>query len=136
MNERRLLMLAALLLALAVVTGAFGAHGLKTLVSPAQLAVWQTAVLYHLIHGVGLLGIAALAPQLGGFAGRAPYSRLLRSAVWCLLLGLVLFSGSLYLLVLTDTPRLGAVTPMGGVALIAGWLALALAAVRRPARKA
>jgi len=96
--------------------------------SPAQLTVWQTAVLYHLIHGLGLLAIAALAAHLGGLSGSRP----LRLAVWCLLLGLVLFSGSLYLLVLTNTPWLGAVTPIGGVAFILGWLLLALAAWRQP----
>jgi len=135
MNERCLLILAAVLLSLAVATGAFGAHGLKALVSPAQLAVWQTAVLYHLIHGLGLLVMVALVPQLGGFTGCARCSHLLRLAVWCLLLGIVLFSGSLYLLVLTDTPWLGAITPVGGTAFIVGWLSLALAGVRQPTRK-
>jgi len=126
MNERRLLVLAALLLALAVVTGAFGAHGLQTVLLPAQLAVWQTAVLYHWIHGLGLLAMVALAPRIGGLPG----SRRLRLAAWCLLLGIVCFSGSLYLLVLTETPWLGAITPIGGILWIAGWLLLAWAAWR------
>jgi len=127
MTERCLCMLAAFILALAVGTGAFGAHGLGAMVMPARLAVWQTAVLYHLIHGVGLLALVALAAQLGGLSG----NRLLRLAVWALLLGIMLFSGSLYLLVLTDTPWLGALTPIGGVAFILGWLAVALVAWRQ-----
>jgi len=129
-TERRLLILASFTLALAVATGAFGAHGLRAMVSPAQLAVWQTAVLYHLIHGLGLFVIAALAAQLGGLSGSRP----LRLAVWCLLLGVIVFSGSLYLLVLTNTPWLGAITPIGGAAFILGWLLLALAAWRQPVK--
>jgi len=126
MNERRLLVLASLLLTLAVLTGALGAHGLKTVVLPAQLAVWQTAVLYHWVHGLGLLAIAALAPRIGGL----PDSRSLRLAAWCLFWGIVFFSGSLYVLVLTDTPWLGAMTPIGGILWIAGWLLLACSAWR------
>jgi len=126
MNERRLLMLAAMLLALAVLTGAFGAHGLKTVVLPAQLAVWQTAVLYHFMHALGLLAIVACTPRMGGLSA----SRRLRLTVWCLLLGLVFFSGSLYLQVLTNRPWLGAITPIGGTLLIVGWLLLAWTAWR------
>jgi len=122
MHARALVILASLLLALAVVTGAFGAHGLKTRVTPEAVAIWQTAVLYHLVHGLGLLAIAASAPWL--------HARLLRWVSGTLLLGTVLFSGSLYLLALTNTPALGAVTPFGGAALIAGWVLLALAAWR------
>jgi len=127
MTERRLLILASLLLALAVTTGAFGAHGLRRLVAPEWLEIWQTAVLYHLIHALGLLGIAALAPGLGGLRT----NRLLWVCVWLLLAGIVLFSGSLYGLVLTTSPWLGAVTPAGGVAWLSGWLLLALTAWRQ-----
>jgi len=109
----------------AVATGAFGAHGLRAWVTPERLAVWHTAVLYHLIHALGLLVLAALAPQLGGMVGS------LALAAWCLLAGILLFSGSLYLLVLTDTPWLGAITPVGGVAFILGWLLLAWTAWSR-----
>jgi len=126
MTERRLFILASLLLALAVAAGAFGAHGLRAMVSSTQLAVWQTAVLYHLVHGVGLLCIGALAGYMGGLSA----NRGLRVAVCLLLLGVVLFSGSLYGLVLSNTPWLGAITPIGGMAFILGWLLLAWLAWR------
>lgn len=125
MTDRRLTALAALILALAVATGAFGAHGLKALVTPEQLAVWHTAVLYQVIHGLGLLAIAALTPRFGG--------RLLRAAAGFLLFGIVVFSGSLYVLILANTPWLGAITPIGGTGFIIGWILLALAALRAPA---
>jgi len=127
MTERRLLILASLLLALAVGTGAFGAHGLRRFVTPDSLAVWQTAVLYHLIHGLGLLAVAALVPRLGGLRANRP----LRLSAWLLLAGIVLFSGSLYLLTLCHVPWLGAVTPVGGAAFILAWLLLAWAAWRQ-----
>lgn len=118
---RKILAAAALLLALGVVLGAFGAHGLKTRLDPPLLAVWQTAVQYHLVHGLGMLlvGIAA--------GGAARY----RLAVWSAALlgaGILLFSGSLYLLALTGQGALGAVAPLGGACFILGWLLFAAAA--------
>jgi uncharacterized membrane protein YgdD (TMEM256/DUF423 family) len=104
---------------LAVALGAFGAHGLKSRVSAEMLAVWQTAVLYHLVHGLGLLLVGLLALHLP-----------VRMAGWTLQGGIVLFSGSLYLMVLTGIRPLGMVTPLGGVAFLAGWLLLALAALK------
>jgi uncharacterized membrane protein YgdD (TMEM256/DUF423 family) len=104
---------------LAVGLGAFGAHGLKSRVSAEMLAVWQTAVLYHLVHALGLLLVGLLALHLP-----------VRAAGWTLLAGIVLFSGSLYLMVLTGIRPLGMVTPLGGVAFLAGWLLLALAALK------
>jgi len=104
---------------LAVALGAFGAHGLKSRVSAEMLAVWQTAVLYHLVHALGLLLVGLLALHLP-----------VRAAGWTLLVGIVLFSGSLYLMVLTGIRPLGMVTPLGGVAYLAGWLLLALAALK------
>ena len=101
--------------ALAVVAGAFGAHGLKQRLSPEQLSSWLTASQYHLMHSVVLLA-------LGLFAATSE-----RSVRWpaCLFLaGIVLFSGSIYLLVLTRQRWLGPVTPLGGLCLIAGWLSL------------
>jgi uncharacterized membrane protein YgdD (TMEM256/DUF423 family) len=106
---------------LGVALGAFGAHGLKSRVSPDLLAVWQTAVQYHLVHALGLLLIGILVQLM-------PESALVRQAGWALLAGAVLFSGSLYLLVLTGVRQLGAVTPLGGLAFLAGWALLALAA--------
>ena len=107
---------------LGVGTGAFGAHGLRTHVGPEMLAVWQTAVLYQLVHALGMLGIAALKPRL--------HQRLANVAASFLLGGIVIFSGSLYALVLTELRMLGAITPIGGVSFMIGWLLLALAAAR------
>ena len=104
---------------LAVALGAFGAHGLKSRVSAELLAVWQTAVLYHLVHALGLLLVGLLAQHLP-----------VKAAGWTLFAGIVLFSGSLYLMVLTGIRPLGIITPMGGVAFLAGWLLLALAALK------
>jgi uncharacterized membrane protein YgdD (TMEM256/DUF423 family) len=95
-----------------VALGAFGAHGLKTLLeAKGTLAVWETAVLYQLVHAVALLALGALG----------------RPAAWTArlwLAGVVVFSGSLYLLALTGVKWIGAITPVGGVALLAGWLVL------------
>ena len=105
----------ALLAALGVALGAFGAHGLRDLVAPERLVVWETAVRYHLIHALALVLLGALPERVSGYLwpGR------------CFVAGIVLFSGSLYALVLADLPLLGAVTPFGGVALITGWILLA-----------
>lgn len=106
---------------LGVALGAFGAHGLKTKVAPDMLAVWETAVLYHLVHALGLLLIGILCHLMPDLA-------LLRNAGWALLIGTLFFSGSLYLLVLTGVKPLGMITPIGGVAFLAGWILLAAAA--------
>ena len=108
---------------LGVGLGAFGAHGLKTRVAPELLTVWETAVQYHLVHALGLLLIAI-------FCQLMPEVSLLRISGWFLLVGIVLFSGSLYVLVLTGIKPLGMITPIGGVAFLVGWLLLALAAWR------
>ena len=100
---------------LAVVAGAFGAHGLKARLSPDQLAAWSTAAQYHLLHSVVLLALALYAQQ-SGKPVRLPASLFLG--------GVTLFSGSIYLLLLTDQRWLGPVTPLGGLLLIAGWLSL------------
>ena len=113
---RALGVVGALMMATGVALGAFGAHGLEGTVSPERLDTYQTAARYHLIHGVGVLAIVAL--------GRG------RLAGWWIAAGAVVFSGSLYLLVLTDTPWLGAVAPIGGATMIGGWLALAWTLVR------
>ncbi|BCW89619.1 hypothetical protein sos41_27850 [Alphaproteobacteria bacterium SO-S41] len=100
-----------------VAAGAFGAHALRDSLPPDMQAVWQTGALYHLLHAVALLGAAVLARD-EAFA---------RPAVWtgiAFAVGIVLFSGSLYLLALTGTRVLGAVTPLGGVAFMVGWALL------------
>ena len=108
---------------LGVSLGAFGAHGLKTRVAPEMLTIWETGVLYHLVHALGLLLVGVLVHQM-------PEVALVRQAGWALMIGTVLFSGSLYVLVLTGVKPLGMITPLGGVAFLAGWLLLGVAAWR------
>lgn len=112
----------ALSAAVAVAAGAFGAHALADAVPAARLATFETAARYEMVH--------ALALVLVGLLGERRADRRLRWAGGLFLAGTVLFSGSLYLLVLTDTPWLGIVTPFGGVAFITGWLVLAASAWR------
>jgi uncharacterized membrane protein YgdD (TMEM256/DUF423 family) len=113
--------------ALGVVLGAFGAHGLKAQLGVAGLETWQTAVNYHLVHTLALLAVGLwlrLSDQtvVSGVA--------LPLAGWSFVVGVALFSGSLYALALGGPRLLGPVTPLGGVAFIVGWLALAWAALR------
>lgn len=122
MTTRALLVAAGISGALAVAFGAFGAHALAEAVAPERLDTWQTAASYHMAHALAT-GLAALASESGWKA---------RWAGGLFLLGIVLFCGSLYLLVLLDLPVLGAIAPLGGLAFIAGWAALALAAWWRP----
>jgi len=122
MIDRGLALCAALNMFFAVGAGAFGAHGLKRMITPEMLAVWQTAVLYHLIHGVAILALAIAAPRLP--AG------LWATAGWVMFAGIVMFSGSLYLLATTGQRWLGPITPLGGVAFLAGWGMVAWAAWR------
>jgi uncharacterized membrane protein YgdD (TMEM256/DUF423 family) len=100
---------------LAVVAGAFGAHGLKARVGPEQLDAWATAAHYHLLHSVVLLALALFARSTG---------RSITLPASLLTAGMVLFSGSIYLLVLTKMRWLGPVTPVGGMLLIFGWLSM------------
>lgn len=121
---------AALLAGSAVLLGAFGAHGLRERLSPALLAAYQTGVSYQFYHALGLLAVGVLASGGPPAAGRLADSRWLQAAGWLLCLGVLLFSGSLYLLALSGVRGLGLVTPFGGVALTLGWLALAVAVWR------
>ncbi len=122
MDARRTLALAGLLLALATICGAFGAHALKTHLPADRLEVYETAVRYHFFNSLGLLGI--------GLALRFVDTGLLRWAAVLVGVGIVLFSGSLYALTCGAPRLLGIVTPAGGLALIAGWLAFALGVLR------
>jgi len=115
--------LAALSACISVAAGAFGAHALAATLTPERLAVFETAARYQMYHALALLAVGLLATQAD--------SRALTIAGWLFVAGTLLFSGSLYALTLTGTRWLGAVTPLGGVAFIAGWLALAWAAWRR-----
>lgn len=119
---RTLVGLAAIFGALGVALGAFGAHGLAGYFAenPAAEGTFETAVRYHLIHAVALLGAAWIYERLP--------SRWSRWAGWLFVAGILLFSGSLYLLSLLNLRLMGAVAPLGGASLIAGWLCLGLAA--------
>jgi uncharacterized membrane protein YgdD (TMEM256/DUF423 family) len=130
--HRSLAVLSAVLGFLGVALGAFGAHGVKTLLTSApdaaqRLAWWDTAAKYHLIHALAVGLAAVLAARAGGAAVTAAVA-----AGWLFAAGVLLFAGSLYVMTLTNVRVLGAVTPIGGVLLLAGWLALALAASRLP----
>ena len=112
------------MLALAVGLGAFGAHGLKDRLAAYSMGVYEKAVLYHFFHALGILLVALL-----GRSGVISASGEARTA-WLLFAGIVLFSGSLYVLAVSGIRGLGAITPLGGLAFIAGWLALAYEALR------
>ena len=115
------LAIGALLAAMAVACGAFGAHGLQARLSPNALATWQTAVDYQFIHALGLLLLGAMDERL-----KPPWSA---AAALSFITGTILFCGSLYALALGGPRVLGALAPVGGLAFISGWLALALAAL-------
>ncbi|MFF2091958.1 DUF423 domain-containing protein [Paenibacillus sp. NPDC058174] len=109
--------------ALAVALGAFGAHGLKEVLSDRLLTIFETGVRYHMYHSLGLMLVALLADRLGE-------SKLLRTGANLLIAGVVIFSGSLYALALSDVSVLGAITPVGGVAFLSGWGCIIAAALR------
>lgn len=129
--SKSILSSAALLGALAVILGAFGAHGLKQLVPPETVTTFDTGVRYHFYHVFALLATGLIAMHV--------QSAHLRRAAQCFLIGILLFSGSLYLLTLlkaTDTvglSKLGLITPIGGVFLVVGWIFLFLALLKRNA---
>jgi uncharacterized membrane protein YgdD (TMEM256/DUF423 family) len=123
MDVRRCIVVGAVLGALAVVLGAFGAHALKERLGPEELAWWQTAVQYHGAHALAIVLYGVFAER----AGRKPWP-----AAPLFAAGIVLFSGSLYAMALGAPRWLGAVTPLGGLAFIAGWLGFAWSARRGP----
>ena len=122
--DRRFLFFGALSAGIAVALGAFGAHGLESRLSSDLLATFETGARYQMYHALGLLVVAWVVAQ-------GPKSRQAVLACWLFLAGTVLFSGSLYILALSGLRWLGAITPLGGVAFVAGWFSLALAAWRR-----
>jgi uncharacterized membrane protein YgdD (TMEM256/DUF423 family) len=119
------LFLGAISALIGVGMGAFGAHGLKAVLSPELLTVYQTGVTYQMWHALGLIGIAFMRQQV-------PQSRLLIWAGWLMFIGILIFSGSLYLLALLNLKWLGMITPLGGVNFIIAWLLIAIFAAKKP----
>lgn len=109
---------------LSVAIGAFGAHGLAGKVSERMLENWQTGAHYHIVHALALLFIGLLADKLGA-------SPLVTSAGWFIFIGIVLFSGSLYTMALTNMTKLGAITPLGGLSFLIGWILVAIAVIKQ-----
>ncbi len=122
MTPRRLVALGAAIAGLSVAAGAFGAHALRARLQPGDLLVFETAARYQMYHGLALIAAGWVADRWPG--------PLASAAGWCFLLGVVLFSGSLYALTLSGVRVLGAITPLGGVAFLIGWGCLAVAAAR------
>jgi uncharacterized membrane protein YgdD (TMEM256/DUF423 family) len=120
---RKFIIFGTISAALAIGLGAFGAHAIRTSLSPRMLEIYHTAVFYHLVHSLGLLAVAFVC-YLKPTAGAAKF------AGWLMSAGIILFSGSLYLLAVTGAKWLGALTPLGGIALIVAWLLLSVAALR------
>lgn len=115
----------AFLMALGVALGAFGAHGLKNRLDAYSISVYEKAVFYHFINALGILLVALLARTTAiSLAAQARVG-------WLLLIGIILFSGSLYALAISGVRILGAITPIGGIAFIAGWLVLVYELVAR-----
>ncbi len=117
-----ILAVGAMAMAIAVLLGAFGAHGLKPRLSPEMLAVYKTGVEYHFYHAMGLLFIGVISLHI--------QNDYLSASAWLLAIGMLIFSGSLYLLSVTGVRWFGAITPIGGLSFIAGWLMLVLAVLK------
>ena len=119
--SKTFLLIGALAGAVGVALGAFGAHALRNRLTPDMLAVFETGVRYQMYHALALVALAAIEPRMGGY--------LVAIAGWSFAVGIVLFSGSLYVLALTGATAFGIVTPFGGLAFLVGWAALAIAAI-------
>ncbi|MBD8070064.1 DUF423 domain-containing protein [Bacillus sp. PS06] len=118
------LILGAINAFLAVALGAFGAHGLEGKLTEKYLKVWETGVTYHMYHALGLILVAFLADKW-------PNSSLVSFSGWLMFIGIILFSGSLYVLSTSGIKVLGAITPLGGVAFLAAWILIIVAAVKQ-----
>lgn len=121
--EKTFLLLASVLGGLSVALGAFGAHALENRLSADLLSTYEVGVRYHVYHALALLGVVAVL-------SRWPNAGAAVAAGWLFVVGILIFSGSLYLLAFTGVRWLGAITPIGGVAFIAGWACLAWVALR------
>jgi uncharacterized membrane protein YgdD (TMEM256/DUF423 family) len=119
--DRTFLLAGAVAGFIGVAFGAFGAHGLRGRLSPEMLAVFETGVRYQMYHALALLLTAIVAGRADG--------RAVAAAGWLFIAGIALFSGSLYVLAVTGVTALGAITPIGGVAFLAGWICLGVAAL-------
>jgi uncharacterized membrane protein YgdD (TMEM256/DUF423 family) len=128
MTGNGLVALGATFAGLAVALGAFGAHGLRARVTPEMLAVFETGVRYQFYHAAALLllGVFAISSSRASAASVPGAS----AAAWCFVVGIVLFSGSLYVMAIGGMRWLGAVTPFGGISFLIGWLLFARAALR------
>jgi uncharacterized membrane protein YgdD (TMEM256/DUF423 family) len=119
--DKTFLLLGAVAAFLAVALGAFGTHGLRERLSPEMMAVFQSGVRYHMYHALALILVSGIMGRMSGW--------LIQTAGWCFVAGIVLFSGSLYLLATTGVTILGAITPIGGLFFLIGWACLAFAAI-------
>ncbi len=123
MKNQTILLAGAIFMALAVLLGAFGAHALKKVLSPDMLVIYKTGVEYQFYHALGLLLIGSI-----GFHIQSKY---LRWSGLFISIGIIIFSGSLYVLTLSGIKALGAITPVGGLSFVAGWIFLAIALWKR-----
>ena len=123
MKNQQILLVGAIFMALGVLFGAFGAHALKSSLSPEMLAVYKTGVESQFYHALGLLLI--------GLIGFRIESKWLRWSGILLIFGIIIFSGSLYALSISGIQILGAITPIGGLAFVAGWICLAIALLKK-----
>lgn len=118
--QKLFLTIGSIAMALAVMLGAFGAHGLKSRLTEEMIGIFETGVNYHFYHAIGLL-------ILGLIAGYLPDSSLLKWSGWLMIAGILIFSGSLYILSTSGTRWLGAITPIGGLCFISAWILLTIA---------
>ncbi len=109
---------------LSISLGAFGAHGLEGKISERLIANWKTGAHYHMIHAIALVLVGLLIDRIGS-------TSLIHTGGWLLVAGILLFSGSLYLMALTGVTKLGAITPIGGFSFLAGWVCIAIAVAKQ-----
>ncbi|PAU94522.1 hypothetical protein CK503_06925 [Aliifodinibius salipaludis] len=118
--QKLFLIIGSIAMTLAVGLGAFGAHGLKEILTDEMLDIFETGVKYHFYHAIGLLAVGLVAQLM-------PNSSLLQWSGWLMLAGIIIFSGSLYILSISGIRWMGAITPIGGLCFIVAWVLLAIA---------